>query len=1020
MSNPQLERVIAGGAQEKELAAFFSQFDCFRGETQKLTGFDDGRFSAFTILGSLNFGPVEQLLIVSARVEGPLSERSGKKAQYEAAKKILKTQLRYEAGIFIFRGDKGQFRFSLVYTQPQGKKIDFSNFRRFTYFVSQEMTNNTFRARIGVKCSFASLDGVKDAFSVEAVNKEFYKEIAQFYYMLTGKDGKDRQLVLPSVADDDKTKYEEFAVRLIGRIIFCWFLKHKTSPAGKALIPANLLSSPAVKADYYHSTLERLFFELMNTPGKDRKPETALLVPNHNEVPFLNGGLFEEHPNDGYDGCPNYALKIPDGWFKAFFELLERYNFTIDENSIVDAEVSVDPEMMGRIFENLLAEVNPETGETARKATGSYYTPRVIVDYMVEQSLKQYLLTKTGLDEERVITLLDYEKDIEGWQDVDKEAVVRALNEIKTIDPACGSGAFPMGVLHRMILVLQKVDPDLKLWRALYLDSYHPVLRSIIEEKLRKGNEQYIRKLTIIQDSIYGVDIQPVAVEIAKLRCFLSLVVDEMVIDQEENRGIEPLPNLEFKFVAANSLIGIPGKEVAQGNIVLSPIIQKLKTLRENYLRSYGDDKKRVEREFRETQALLVEHSREWGVNSLAQKLIEWEPFSYKSNSWFAPEWMFGVSGFDVVIANPPYGAGLEALETQYLEAKYSKYKSNIKNSAIYFTYRAIDIVNPLGVHTFIVPKSLCYSRGWNKCASVVSKGLVKLIDVGKAFEDVKLEQVIFIRKQSLTEFKYTNGIYDGNSINELCVVPLKIFTDFGVLLTGHTASEMNLIMKLTSTLTSRWGDYVRIERGVNWQSQVSNKLGKTPVHRGAQLSPYHLDKATDFIDITKFKVGEYSYLLKPKILNQLALAHVINPYPHFFLQAALGNSNLFVFETISCTFSKHNALDLKFLLAINNSKLFAWLLYKFVYSNAIRSTRYDAQYVAKVPCPNLHEAVQVPYVRIVDKIHSITSSEDYLTNKPKQAQVKTLEHEIDQLVYQLYDLTPEEIAIVEGKQKAS
>ncbi len=149
--------------------------------------------------------------------------------------------------------------------------------------------------------------------------------------------------------------------------------------------------------------------------------------------------------------------------------MLEQYNFTIDENSTVDADVSVDPEMLGRIFENLLAEVVPETGETARKATGSYYTPRVIVDYMVEQALKQHLLTKTGLPENKLNSILSYEDKRDWLSDDEKNAIVKALKEIKIVDPACGSGAFPIGILHRMLLVLEKVDPSLEIWKRLYL-----------------------------------------------------------------------------------------------------------------------------------------------------------------------------------------------------------------------------------------------------------------------------------------------------------------------------------------------------------------------------------------------------------------------------------------------------------------------------------------------------------------------------------------------------------------------
>lgn len=171
-------------------------------------------------------------------------------------------------------------------------------------------------------------------------------------------------------------------------------------------MPEHLLSSEAVATNnnYYHFILEKLFFQTLNTPMDDR---IKGLPKGTEQIPFLNGGLFEPQTEDYYK--PNRStglsdnlntLKIQDSWFRDFFEHLEQYNFTIDENSVVDIEVSVDPEMLGRIFENLLAEIDPDSGETARKATGSFYTPREIVDYMATESLVHYLHNQTNIDKE--------------------------------------------------------------------------------------------------------------------------------------------------------------------------------------------------------------------------------------------------------------------------------------------------------------------------------------------------------------------------------------------------------------------------------------------------------------------------------------------------------------------------------------------------------------------------------------------------------------------------------------------
>lgn len=232
------------------------------------------------------------------------------------------------------------------------------------------------------------------------------------------------------------------------------------------MLPEELLSSNSVtqSTNFYHDVLEPLFFETLNTPIKQRKKEYQ--IPPWSQIPFLNGGLFIPEYHDYYQvdqlGISKYinTLKVPDDWLKELFEVFEIYNFTIDENTPVDVELSIEPEMLGRIFENLLAEINPETGDTARKSTGSYYTPRSIVEYMVNESLKQYLLNKTNLKESEISSLLAYEEEEVDLNESEKDAVLDALDVIKIIDPACGSGAFPMGILQKMLLILQKIDPE--------------------------------------------------------------------------------------------------------------------------------------------------------------------------------------------------------------------------------------------------------------------------------------------------------------------------------------------------------------------------------------------------------------------------------------------------------------------------------------------------------------------------------------------------------------------------------
>lgn len=557
--------------------------------------------------------------------------------------------------IFISNRRKN-YRFSLVTIdlKLEGKKVkkEYSNPRRYSFFLGPDAKIHTPQQYLEQKGRIKDFDDLQKRFSVEVVNKEFYARIAELFTRLAGGkrgsgkkvlDARDGTLAYPG---NDEQKRKEFAVRLIGRLVFCWFLKKKSSTKGVPLLPEEMLSTQAVAQNslFYHSILEPLFFEVFNTPQEERS--NKFRTEPWDTIPFLNGGLFSPHADDCYE--PSFTgvtknintLKVPDDWLLELFTVFETYNFTIDENTSIDVELSIDPEMLGRIFENLLAEINPETGETARKATGSYYTPRPIVEYMVDESLKQYLLTKTQLPEEKIAPLLSYSEEDPALKESEKEAIINALHQVKVIDPACGSGAFPMGILQKILLVLQKLDKDSQKWLEKLLSVVKDPL--VVKELKRKVDQpNYLHKLGIIRDCIYGVDIQPIAVEISKLRCFLSLIVDEKVQDSKPNRGIEPLPNLEFKFVCANTLIGLPKQN--QDKMLIGDVyedhelIDELRKIREEYLNCYGKEKIRLENTFGQVQSKMFErmckNNPQYQGESQTRLLSQWKPFFHEPST---------------------------------------------------------------------------------------------------------------------------------------------------------------------------------------------------------------------------------------------------------------------------------------------------------------------------------------------------------------------------------------------------
>ena len=379
------------------------------------------------------------------------------------------------------------------------------------------------------------------------------------------------------------------------------------------------------------------------------------VVTLFSEVPFLNGGLFEcldkTKTIDGveqaynYDGFSRNDKRFADGRYrnraiipnnlffdseKGLISILSRYNFTIEENSPEEQQVALDPELLGKVFENLLGAYNPETKETARNQSGSFYTPREIVNYMVDESLITYL----G-DTQFVRSLFNPDFTLDREKPEEYQHVAKRLKAIKILDPACGSGAFPMGLLNRMIDVLCRISPNEKV---------------------------YDLKLAIIENCIYGSDIQSIAAQITKLRFFISLICDCEKDASKPNFGIPTLPNLETKFVAANSLIA-KKKQASHclfENPDIEPTKQKLIEVRHEHFSAKTANRKSTLREkdkvLREKLARLLADDKDFAPEDAIQ-LAAWNPYDQNTVAeFFDPAWMFGVSdGFDIVIGNPPY-----------------------------------------------------------------------------------------------------------------------------------------------------------------------------------------------------------------------------------------------------------------------------------------------------------------------------------------------------------------------------
>lgn len=961
--------------------------------------------------------------------------------------KLISRYYHNNALILFVPENASNYRLSLVTIDPKldekGIKVlkEFSNPRRYSYFLGEGAKIHTPEQYLVNLGRITDIEDLKKRFSVEVVNKDFYNKIADMFSKLVGGKRKrgsktmnyDPMLALPSYSiKTHEQKYKEFAVRLIGRTVFCWFLKKKKSENDVPLIPEEVLSIGAVNnyPDYYHTRVEPLFFEVLNTKASKRKKEYH--IEPYESIPFLNGGLFEPHYEDYYhSGKPNYALKVPDTWWKEFVEILEIYNFTIDENTSIDIDLSVDPEMLGRIFENLLAEINPETGETARKSTGSYYTPRPIVEYMVDESIKQHIITKTGLSEEKIAPLLDYSIEESGLTGEEENQVKAALDDIKVLDPACGSGAFPMGVLQKMLLVLQKVDysAENSILNVLK-DIKNPVHRKLIENKLTQDDDldDYARKLNIIQRSIYGIDIQPIAVEISKLRFFLSLIVDEKIQDNQSNRGIEPLPNLEFKFACANTLIPLPEDTDLFDGANMDDI-EKLEKLREEYFISFGEDKKKLQKEFKQTQNQMFTKSinlfnRDMGEHNLdkptqSSLLATWNPFSDESTPWFDAKWMFGADdGFDVVIGNPPY-IRPHKINLNDKKSLWALYKSYLKKTDIYvcFAEKSINLLKDEGSMCFIISNAFLRLDSFEEFRKLLLNGtsIKRIIEFNKdIFESAKVKtSVIIVNKKSninnIVQTSITDQIHRLKELSINQIHQRKLINNYKYvfdLSSNEIADSLKEKMHGNSKLL---GEIFKISFGLKTgdDSKFLTYTNCKPEHkkllRGKDIGRYSYKYAGEYVWYVPDLMRKHKKTARPGSIERFEQPKVLIRDTGNGLMGTYDRSNYYVKDVLIIEPTGYSENVLKAVIGILNSKLMS-----FYYNTTFPTLHVQRDELSVLPINNEIFTANLQFV-LADNVTQIISSNNDLVKGSN-----ILDNQIDLIVYKIYELTYDEVLVVD------
>lgn len=928
-----------------------------------------------------------------------VAEGSDVRRKRVGLRKLISPYLKYDVDGAIAVFDDGRYwRLSYICDLKEGS----TSAKRFSYILGDE--NGQYKTPLERMEKVSRLNGrltlsdLRESFSVDALSDEFFDEYHIHY---------DR--IVAELARQGKTGaiHHDYVKKMMGRIVFLHFLQKKGWLNGNPTFLRDLFLTSPHQADFLEQVLEPLFFGIFNTEPEQRE---KLFVDEHwdkgllkqwEHLPYLNGGLFER------DEVDKMNIRLPASLFNDLFTFLASYNFTVDENDPDDAEIGVDPEMLGKIFESLLED---------NKAKGAFYTPKEIVRYMCKESLIAYLGAicfpadekNTNCEDvvgSKIRTFVETH-EFPGELEPYREILDRALREVKICDPAIGSGAFPMGLLN-------------ELWRCREALTDHNSCSLITVHRSQLKKE-------IIENNIYGVDIERGAIDIARLRFWLSIVVDS-----EEPQA---LPNFDYKFMQGNSLIesfeGVDlsrmmdqdgmmsglgkGKSKAGANqLGIEFVSEDTKRNLQLMLREYFSITDHVKKaEMRQSiNDSVKSYIRQLGISPRAEiRLSTLDPSANQEfflwHTWFKD--IFDGGGFDIVIGNPPY-IDYRRIDstTKAGLVKYTSYKIEKKgNLYVYFIEHGTNILKENGVLHYINPYQYLSAESGNGIRHYLVKShcISSIVDVSniKVFKEAStytcINSIINSRRQNdiiLYSPIDLSKIEDNKSI-----IPKETFLHQKNYVI--TLSHNSLIDKIESHKTvlsdicsvfcglSKTGfrDFVTyFKEDDNYQVFVESKQ----IKRYVTDSEKYIDTMLYSLNALRCFQSQCLFMTRMTSHCRVAISK---------MGECAGKVNVL-----------HSFKDyhIKFVLGLLNSKL---IDYYYCTKNETKHLNggalpFDTESIKTIPIPLLTSEQQRPIISLVDQILAEKESNH-------NADTSVLEREIDRMVYELYGLTEEEIAVVE------
>lgn len=954
----------------------------------------------------------------------------------------------FDAALAVFN-DGNNWRLSLICDL----KEDATSTKRFTYVFGDEKAyyKTPISRFVDLQKKANEFLEIKKAFSVEALSDDFFaayrKQYAEFVKFLTGKEyvkkgnkwveqetGEPDAQYFTSFKEDDKL-VRDYIKKMMGRIVFLYFLQSKGWLAGNLHYMHDLFydASDEVKEDFLDKVLEPMFFGLLNTRPEDRSSAPLVngvgvkYIPNADKIPYLNGGLFQQEKIDEVESV------FPAGMFQSLFDFFDSYNFTIDENDPNDAEVGVDPEMLGKIFENLLED---------NKDKGAFYTPKEIVRYMCQESLTAYL--QTGIEDAEVkkhIANFVKTNDVEELGGASSElamSIDRKLIDVKICDPAIGSGAFPMGLLRELYACRKSIE--------------------IFEE----DNAADIKR-HIIQNNIYGVDIEKGAVDIARLRFWLALIIDE--------KEPMPLPNLDFKIMQGNSLLesykGVDlsqiqnkvkrGKSVmirekrSNQMVVSKPELslvfdeQDAQKNIQDIIKLYFDVTDHVKRDDLRRQITLSikDYIKKCGpaiVGEVDDLEIPNDQF-FLWHTYFAD--VFEQGGFDIVIGNPPYGV---SIKDDYRKAVVASW-GNVPDYEIYYYFivLAAPLLKKKGIMSYIIPNTFLFNTFAKHFREMLVEkwNVLEILDCTKfpIFESAVVRNAINLFQKDSEGSKQVGYRNTANvtSFSDLLEREREFMTVESLLAMNQNwglafylgANDIKVINQISSSIDSICNHYDVSQGYIPYRKSDLIKIyGKEEGERIVKERLWHSLQPLDntYIqeiygrDITKYSyhsTGEYvkygkhlACYVDLKFFNssRLLVREITNPQ----IIACLLDEVFVNDPQLISVIVRDERYSLEFLWGILNSKLATY--YHFHHSPKATKGAFPkilVQDIKGFPLPIASD----------EQISSLGKvSKKVLTKKKSNLSTDTsaLENQIDFLVYHLYGLTYDEVLIVDPETPIS